>query len=304
MKKLLIIGGTGTVGLNFCKYALKNNMFDSITIFSRNEKNQVFAKRELESNLVNFIIGDIRDRDALRNAMHGCTHVLNTAAIKHIDIAEENYSETIKTNVNGAQNIADIIKELSVNSIIKNIYISTDKAATPNSIYGASKLVAEKIFTNINNKNIESSCIRLGNILGSSGSVFEHWNNNRGKQIHLSDKDLERYIIKIDTVCSFIDFVFQNMIGGEIFIPAMNKYKVRDIAQLFSENIIESELRPGEKVLEILYSAEEANRAIVFDHHYLIKPNNSIINHSEYGKNIKFNNSYATMVDIENFFNL
>jgi UDP-N-acetylglucosamine 4,6-dehydratase len=304
MKKLLIVGGTGTVGLNFCKYALKNNMFDSIIIFSRNEKNQVFAKRELDSDLVNFIIGDVRDKDALRNAMHGCTHVLNTAAIKHIDIAEENYSETIKTNIAGAQNVADIIKELSVNSIIKNIYISTDKAATPNSIYGASKLVAEKIFTSINNKNIESSCIRLGNILGSSGSVFEHWNNNRGKQIYLSDKDLERYIIKIDTVCSFIDFVFQNMIGGEIFIPAMNKYKVRDIAQLFSENVIESELRPGEKVLEILYSAEEANRAIVFDHHYLIKPNNSIVKHSEYGNNIKFNNSYATMVDIEDFFNL
>ena len=304
MKRLFIVGGTGTIGLNFCKYALKHNMFDSITIFSRNEKNQVFAKRELESSLVNFVIGDVRDRDALRNAMQGCTHVLNTAAIKHIDVAEENYNETVKTNIYGAQNVADIIKELSVNSIIKNIYISTDKAATPNSIYGASKLVAEKIFISINNKNIESSCIRLGNVLGSSGSIFEHWNNNRGKQIHLSDKDLERYIIKVDTACSFIDFVFEDMIGGEIFIPAMNKYKVRDIAQLFSEKVIESELRPGEKITEILYSAEEANRSIVFDHHYLIKPNNSIIKHLEYGQCIKFNNSYATMDDIRDFFGI
>jgi FlaA1/EpsC-like NDP-sugar epimerase len=304
MKKLFIIGGTGTVGLNFCKHALKNNMFDSITIFSRNEKNQVLAKRELDSNLVNFIIGDIRDKDALRVAMQGSTHILNTAAIKHIDLAEINYSETVKTNIFGAQNVADIVKEMSIGSIINHIYISTDKAATPNSLYGSTKLVAEKIFTNINNKNIKSSCIRLGNILGSSGSIFEHWNNNRGKQIYLSDKDLERYIIKVETACSFIDFVFKNMIGGEIFIPAMNKYKIRDIAGLFSENIIENELRPGEKILEVLYSSEEANRTIVFDHHYIVKPNNGMNKHVNYGKNIKFNNSYATMDDIVDLFGL
>jgi UDP-N-acetylglucosamine 4,6-dehydratase/5-epimerase len=304
MKKLIIIGGTGTVGLNFCKYALKNNMFHSITIFSRNEKNQVIAKRELDSPLVNFVIGDVRDKDALRNAIRGCTHIVNTAAIKHIELAEENYDEAIKTNIIGAQNVADIIKELSENSIINNIYISTDKAATPNSLYGASKLVAEKIFININGKNVRSSCIRLGNILGSSGSILEYWSNNIGKQIYLSDRDLERYFIKIDTVCSFIDFTFKEMSGGEIFIPLMNKYKIRDIARLFSENIIENELRPGEKISEVLYSSEEANRTIVFDHHYLIKPNNSINKHIKYGKNIKFDNSYATIDDIRDLFGL
>jgi UDP-N-acetylglucosamine 4,6-dehydratase/5-epimerase len=304
MRKLIIIGGTGTVGLNFCKYALKNNMFHSITIFSRNEKNQVIAKRELDSPLVNFVIGDVRDKDALRNAMRGCSHIVNTAAIKHIELAEENYDEAIKTNIIGAQNVADIIKELSENSVINNIYISTDKAATPNSLYGASKLVAEKIFININGKNIRSSCIRLGNILGSSGSILEYWSNNIGKQIYLSDRDLERYFIKIDTVCSFIDFTFNEMSGGEIFIPLMNKYKIRDIARIFSENIIENELRPGEKISEVLYSLEEANRTIVFDHHYLIKPNNSINKHIKYGKNIKFDNSYATMDDIRDLFGL
>lgn len=304
MRKLIIIGGTGTVGLNFCKYALKNNMFHSITIFSRNEKNQVIAKRELGSPLVNFVIGDVRDKDALRNAMRGCSHIVNTAAIKHIELAEENYDEAIKTNIIGAKNVADIIKELSENSVINNIYISTDKAATPNSLYGASKLVAEKIFININGKNIRSSCIRLGNILGSSGSILEYWSNNIGKQIYLSDRDLERYFIKIDTVCSFIDFTFNEMSGGEIFIPLMNKYKIRDIARIFSENIIENELRPGEKISEVLYSSEEANRTIVFDHHYLIKPNNSINKHIKYGKNIKFDNSYATMDDIRDLFGL
>lgn len=304
MRKLIIIGGTGTVGLNFCKYALKNNMFHSITIFSRNEKNQVIAKRELDSPLVNFVIGDVRDKDALRNAMRGCSHIVNTAAIKHIELAEENYDEAIKTNIIGAQNVADIIKELSENSVINNIYISTDKAATPNSLYGASKLVAEKIFININGKNVRSSCIRLGNILGSSGSILEYWSNNIGKQIYLSDRDLERYFIKIDTVCSFIDFTFNEMSGGEIFIPLMNKYKIRDIARIFSENIIENELRPGEKISEVLYSSEEANRTIVFDHHYLIKPNNSINKHIKYGKNIKFDNSYATMDDIRDLFGL
>jgi UDP-N-acetylglucosamine 4,6-dehydratase len=302
MKKLIIIGGTGTVGLNFCKYALKNNMFNSIVMFSRNEKNQVFAKRDLDSPLVDFIIGDVRDKDALRNAMRGCTHILNTAAIKHIEIAEENYDETIKTNIIGSQNVADIIKEMSTNYVIKNIYISTDKAATPNSMYGASKLVAEKIFVNITNKNIRSSCIRLGNILGSSGSILEHWSNNKGKQLYLSDRDLERYFIKIETVCSFIDFVFDSMSGGETFIPAMNKYKIKDIAEIFSQNIIEGELRPGEKISEILYSAEEASRTIAFDHHYLIKPNNSINKHMRYGQNTKFDNSYATIDDIKDLF--
>lgn len=303
MRKLIIIGGTGTVGLNFCKYALKNNMFHSITIFSRNEKNQVLAKRELNTDLVDFVIGDIRDKDALRVAMRGCTHVLNTAAIKHIELAEENYDETIKTNIYGAQNVADIIKELSINSIVKSIYLSTDKAATPNSIYGASKLVAEKIFININNKNINSSCIRLGNILGSSGSIFEHWNNNRDKQIHLSDRDLERYIIKVDTVCAFIDFVFSNMVGGEIFIPSMSRFKIKNVAELFSKNIIEDNLRPGEKISEILYSPEEANRTIVFDHHYVVKPNNTI-SHRAYSKNAQFNNDYATINSIVDYFGI
>lgn len=304
MKKLFIVGGTGTVGLNFCKYAIKNDLFDSITIFSRNEKNQVFAKRELSSNLVNFVIGDVRDKDALRSAMRGSTHILNTAAIKHIDIAESNYDEAIKTNIYGAQNVADIIKEMSINSIIKNIYISTDKAATPNSMYGSSKLVAEKIFTNISGRNIQSSVIRFGNILGSSGSIFEYWNNNRNKQIFLSDMDLERYIIKIDTACSFIQFVFSNMSGGEIFIPAMNKFRVRDIAELFSENVIEGELRPGEKISEILYSAEEANRTVIFDHHYIVRPNNRIVKHLENINNIQFVNDYATISNIADFFSL
>ena len=304
MKKLIIIGGTGTVGFNFCKYALKNNMFDSIIIFSRNEKDQVFAKRELNSSLVDFVIGDVRDKGALRNAMRGCTHILNTAAIKHIEVAEENYDEAIKTNIVGAQNVADIIKEMSTSYIIKNIYISTDKAATPNSMYGATKLVAEKIFINVSNKNTRSSCIRLGNILGSSGSILEHWSNNKGKQLYLSDRDLERYFIKVETVCSFIDFVFDNMSGGETFIPAMNKYKIRDVAELFSESIIEGQLRPGEKISEILYSTEEANRTIVFDHHYLIKPNNSINKHMKYGQNTKFDNNYATIDDIKDLFNL
>lgn len=303
MKKLFIVGGTGTVGINFCKYALKNNMFHSIVLFSRNEKNQVFARRELDTNLVDFVIGDIRDKDALRKAMAGSTHILNTAAIKHIDIAENNYDETIKTNIYGAQNVADIIEEMSKTSIIKNIYISTDKAAMPNSIYGSTKLVAEKIFTSISSKNINSSCIRFGNILGSSGSIFEHWNNNRGKQIYLSDRDLERYIIKVDTVCAFIDFVFSNMVGGEIFIPSMNKFKIKDIAELFSDKIIEDDLRPGEKISEILYSLEEANRTIVFDHHYMIKPNNAI-SHKAYSKNAQFNNDYATISNIADYFGL
>ncbi len=303
MKKLFIVGGTGTVGINFCKYALKNNLFDSITLFSRNEKSQVLAKRDLNTNLVDFVIGDVRDKDALRVAMAGSTHILNTAAIKHIDLAEQNYNETIKTNIFGAQNVADIIKEMSKTSIIKNIYISTDKAAMPNSVYGSTKLLAEKIFTNINEKNINSSCIRFGNILGSSGSIFEHWNNNRGKQIYLSDRDLERYIIKINTACSFIDFVFSNMSGGEIFIPLMNRFKIRDIAEVFSDNIIEDELRPGEKISEILYSPEEANRTIVFDNHYLVKPNNTVRNRV-YTTNAQFKNDYATIDDIASYFGL
>lgn len=301
MKKLFIVGGTGTLGINFCKYALKNNLFDSIVLFSRNEKNQVMAKRDLNTNLVHFIIGDVRDKDALRSAMAGSTHVLNTAAIKHIDLAEQNYNETVKTNIYGAQNVADIIKEMSKTSIIKNIYISTDKAAMPNSLYGSTKLVAEKIFTNIDGNNINSSCIRFGNILGSSGSIFEYWNNNKSKQIFLSDRDLERYIIKINTACEFIDFVFTNMIGGEVFIPSMNKFKIKDIAEIFSDNIIEDELRPGEKISEILYSPEEANRTIAFDHHFLIKPNNTI-KYRLYTKDMQFKNDYATIGDIADYF--
>ncbi len=307
MRKLLITGGTGTVGLSFCKYAIQNNLFDSIIILSRNEKSQVFAKRELNSNIVKFVVGDIRDRDAVKKAMQGCTHVLHAAALKHIDLIEDNYLEGLKTNVLGSQNIIDVSAELSDNgSTIKTIYISTDKACNPNSMYGSTKLTAEKMFSCSSTDRHPNSSIRFGNILGSNGSIFEYWNNNRGRQVVITDNRIERYIIDIDTVTSFIHFCFDTMIGGEVFIPKMNNLKILDIAKLFSDNIIEDGLRSGEKMIERLYSEEESYRTLERDHYYLIKPNIQRFKYFSYNETVSngFINNYTTLDNIAKFFNL
>jgi UDP-N-acetylglucosamine 4,6-dehydratase len=307
MRKLLITGGTGTVGMAFCKYVIENSLFDSITILSRNEKSQVLAKRSLNSNMVNFIIGDIRDKDAVKKAMIGCTHVLHTAALKHIDLIEDNYEEALKTNILGSQNIIDISNELSYNgNTIKTIYISTDKACNPNSMYGSTKLTAEKMFSCSSTDRHPNASIRFGNILGSNGSIFECWNNNRNKQIVITDNRIERYIIGIEIVVSFIRFCFDNMVGGEVFIPKMNNLKVLDIAKLFSNNIIENGLRSGEKMIERLYSEEESYRTLERDQYYLIKPNIErfkYFSYNETGSN-DFTNKYIQIKDIAKFFNL
>jgi UDP-N-acetylglucosamine 4,6-dehydratase len=307
VRKLLITGGTGTVGLSFCKYALQNNLFDSIVILSRNEKSQVLAKRELNSNIVNFIIGDIRDRDAVKKAMVGCSHVLHTAALKHIDLIEDNYEEALKTNILGSQNIIDVASELSSSGhTIKTIYISTDKACNPNSMYGSTKLTAEKMFSCASTDRHPNASIRFGNILGSNGSIFEYWNNNKGKQIVITDNRIERYIIDTETVVSFIKFCFDNMVGGEVFIPKMNNLKILEIAKLFSDNIIEEGLRSGEKMIERLYSEEESYRTIERDTHYLIKPNIKRFKYFSYNEipSSGFINNYIGLDDIARFFNL
>lgn len=306
MAKLLITGGTGTVGLAFCKYAIDNNLFDSIVMLSRNEKNQVVAKRHLNSNIVSFILGDIKDRDTVKNAMQGCTHVLHTAALKHIDIIEDNYEEALKTNILGSQNIISVTKELSINGSIKTLYISTDKACSPNSFYGTTKLTAEKMFTCSSGSRNKNASIRFGNILGSNGSIFDYWNDNKGKQIIITDARAERYIINIETVTSFINFCFDNMVGGEVLIPKMNTLKIIDIARLFSENIIESGLRSGEKMIEGLYSQEESYRTLERDGYYLIMPNISRFKHFSYNETNKgwLNNNLVSLESIANFFSL
>lgn len=306
MSKLLITGGTGTVGVAFCKYALKNNLFDSIVMLSRNERAQVFIKKSINSNIVDFIIGDIRDRDAVKNAMQGCTHVLHTAALKHIDIIEDNYEEALKTNILGSQNIISVSKELSSDRSIKIVYISTDKACNPNSMYGSTKLTAEKMFSCASTDRHTNASIRFGNILGSNGSIFEYWNSNKDKQILITDNRIERYIVDIDTVTSFIKFVFDNMVGGEVFIPKMNNIKILDIAKLFSNNIIEDGLRSGEKMTERLYSDEESNRTIERDNYYLIKPNIKRFRYFSYNETSSdgFINNYIDLNGIARFFNL
>lgn len=309
MSKLLITGGTGTVGLSFCKYAIKNNLFSSIILLSRNESIQAKIKRELNSSVVTFVIGDIRDKDAVKNAMQGCTHVLHTAALKHIDLIEDNYEEALKTNILGSQNIISVAKELSLQgNTIKTLYISTDKACNPNSMYGSTKLTAEKMFSCSSTSRSINSSIRFGNILGSNGSIFEYWNKNRGKQISITDKRIERYMISIDTVVSFIDFCFNNMLGGEVFIPKMNNLKVVDIASLFSQNIIEDGLRSGEKMVERLYSEEESFRTIERDEYYLIKPNINRFRLFSYNETDRasdiFINNYVTLDTVAEFFDL
>ena len=326
-KNILITGGTGSFGKAFVEYVLKNYNVNKIVIFSRDELKQFDFQNYLENKGYNrkkirFLIGDVRDQKRLSLAFQSMDYVIHAAALKQIPTAEYNPQEVIKTNINGAENVIYAALEQNVKKIIA---LSTDKAVNPVNLYGATKLVSDKLFIAANNlsgaKDSRFSVVRYGNVINSRGSVipfFKEIYKKNKSSLPITHIDMTRFFIEVEKGVEFVINSFKRMHGGEIFIPKLFSIKIVDIAKALDSkikiNIVG--IRPGEKLHEILCQKDESHLTLEFKDHYIIKPtigldiknNYKISNTGEKGKDVSVNFEYVssnnTMLKIPQIQNL
>ena len=278
-KTILITGGTGTFGKAALRFLLKKNP-KKIIIFSRDELKQFEMQIEFLKfeKIIRYFIGDIRDFDRIDYALRNVDFVIHAAALKQVPASEYNPTETIKTNINGADNI---IRASIKNDVSKVMALSTDKAANPINLYGATKLCADKLFVAANNisggRTTKFSITRYGNVFGSRGSVVDFFKNkikNNEKFIPITDFKMTRFWLNIN---KGVEFTIKNLIrmqGGEIFIPKIPSIKILDLAFALKKNVKVKEigLRPGEKLHEILLPSDSSHHSIEFKDYYIIAP--------------------------------
>ena len=307
-KKILVTGGTGSFGKEFCSYLLKNHSPKKLIIYSRDELKQFELKKTMDSKVLRFFIGDIRDLPRFNQACCNVDIIVHAAALKQVTAAEYNPFEFVKTNILGAQNI---IEAAINNNIKKVIALSTDKAVSPINLYGATKLASDKLFiaanNTVGNKKISFSVVRYGNVVNSRGSFFPEIKNNISKKINITNKDMTRFFITLENSVKFVDDCLNRMVGGEIFIPKINSFKIVDLVKKLSPksklNFIG--IRPGEKIHELLFSKDDSLNVIEFKKYYIIKPSINMTkkvnyhtnNKKEVGKQLEKNCEYSS----ENF---
>ena len=278
-KKILITGGTGSLGQALAKRLLKTKA-DTIRIFSRNENKLVNMESKLHDERLRFLVGDVRDLPRLITALEGIDIVFHAAALKHVPVVEYNPFEAIKTNVVGSQNVIDACLHHNVEMAIG---IGTDKAVSPLNTYGATKLLMEKLFVtarNYLNKEKHTTkflALRYGNVLGSSGSVVPKFIEQiRAKEkITITDPAMTRFSITMDEA---LDFIIESTLlakGSEIFVPKLSAYSINDIKQVLVELIGDTGeqiigFRAGEKMHEILINSDEINNTWEIDNKYII----------------------------------
>ncbi|QIZ71146.1 UDP-N-acetylglucosamine 4,6-dehydratase (inverting) [Oxynema aestuarii] len=277
-KTILITGGTGSFGKECIRTLLDSYQPKKIIVYSRDELKQYEMAQDYNSPVMRYFIGDIRDRDRLSLAMRGVDYVIHSAAIKQVPIAEYNPMECIKTNINGSHNVIDAALE---NNIEKVIALSTDKAAIPISLYGATKLAADKLFVAANNiagsAKTRFSVVRYGNVVGSRGSVvpfFKKLIRNGATEIPITDPRMTRFWITLKQGVDFVLKSFERMQGGEIFVPKIPSMKLIDLAEAIAPGIPHKAIgiRPGERLHEVLCPPDDSHLTIEFDDHFVIKP--------------------------------
>ena len=277
-KNILITGGTGSFGKKYTKILLENYKPHKIIIYSRDELKQYEMAQEFDSSIMRYFIGDVRDEDRLNTAMNGVDFVIHAAAMKHVPIAEYNPMECIKTNIHGAQNV---INASIKNRVEKVIALSTDKACNPVNLYGATKLASDKLFIAANNivgiSPTRFSVVRYGNVVGSRGSVvplFKKLIANGAKELPITDEKMTRFWITLEDGVKFVLKNFERMQGGELFIPKIPSMKITDLAATLAPNLPTKiiGIRPGEKLHEIMISADDALHSLEFSDHYVIMP--------------------------------
>ncbi|NQT22161.1 MAG: UDP-N-acetylglucosamine 4,6-dehydratase (inverting) [Candidatus Omnitrophica bacterium] len=279
-KVILITGGTGSFGKEFTSYMLNHYKPKKLIIFSRDEyKQSEMAKRFPDTNYpIRFFLGDIRDRDRLYRAFENVDYVVHAAALKQVPSLEYNPFEAVKTNVIGANNIADAALDRGVEKVIA---LSTDKAVNPINLYGATKVVAEKIFIAANSyrgrKKTIFSVVRYGNVVGSRGSVIPLFMNlkKRGiKEFPITDIRMTRFWMTLEQSVKLVIRALEKAEGGEIFVPNIPSMKMTDLAKAIEANCTFKAIgiRPGEKIHESLISRDESSRTKIIDDMYVILP--------------------------------
>jgi len=292
-KNILITGGTGSFGKKFAKIILERYKPNKLIIYSRDELKQYEMAQELSENskTMRFFIGDVRDLDRLKKAMQGVDFVIHAAALKHVPIAEYNPMECIKTNILGAQNVIDACLE---NEVSKVIALSTDKAASPLNLYGATKLASDKLFVAANNlvgdKKIAFSVVRYGNVICSRGSVIPYFQKlikDGAKSLPITDTQMTRFLITLNQGVEFVIKNFTLMQGGEIFIPKIPSMRITDLAHALAPNLPHDiiGIRAGEKLHEIMCPAGDCHLTLDFKDYYLIKPSIVFSAKKDYSKN-------------------
>lgn len=290
-KTILVTGGTGSFGRKFTEVMLLNYDVKSLRIYSRDEMKQYEMDQQFSSDRLRFFIGDVRDKDRLSRAMNGVDIVVHAAALKQVPASEYNPLEAVKTNINGAANLIDAAID---NCVPKVIALSTDKAVRPANLYGATKLVAEKLFIQANSYasgRTQFSVVRYGNVVGSRGSVIPLFLEQRDKgTLTITDERMTRFWITIDKGVSLVIHALENMIGGEVFVPKIPSMRVMDIVATIAPtaDLKRIGIRAGEKLHEELITPEEARRTREFDEFYIIEPEHSFWSdkHHEDGKRV------------------
>lgn len=301
-KTILITGGTGSFGQSFTKYLLTNFRPKKVIIFSRDELKQFNMQQELGGyDNIRFFLGDIRDVARLRMAFEGVDIVVHAAALKQVPALEYNPFEAIQTNILGSQNIITAALERKVGKVL---LISTDKAASPVNLYGASKMCAEKLFvsSNVYSSDGEThfSVVRYGNVIGSRGSIVDTIMNNKSDTpLHMTDHNMTRFWITLDQCFDLVSYALKNMVGGEIFVPKVPSMKIQDLFKALAPDrkIKVIGIRPGEKIHETLITQEESSRAHDLEDYYVILPHTkSLAHHSKYDdkKSVKKNFVYTS----------
>ena len=272
-KKILIIGGTGSLGQELVKELLKYKVKE-LRIFSRDEEKQLNMQRKISDQRLKFIIGNIRDFDALIQATKNVDILYHAAALKIIPVCEEFPRESLKTNLLGTLNVKDASL---LNKVPKSIFVNTDKAVQPVNVYGACKMIAEKVWINNQSYSAKFSSVRYGNVIGSRGSVIPFFRKLIAdlKPIPVTDVRMTRFFLTLKRAIKEIIYVTENMCGGEIFIPKLSSCKIMDLVRAMASSSYPIKIigqRPREKIHEILISEEEVRRTEETKKRYIVHP--------------------------------
>ncbi len=278
-KTVLITGGTGSFGKKCTGAILKKYKPKKLIIFSRDElkqyeMGQIFSDRQYPC--IRYFIGDVRDKERLHRAFHGVDCVIHAAALKQVPAAEYNPFEAVKTNIMGAQNIINVAIDQGVKKVVA---LSTDKAANPINLYGATKLCSDKLFiagnSYVGRDDTIFSVVRYGNVVGSRGSVIPFFLKQRDTGVlPITDSRMTRFWITLEQGVNFVLDCLDRMVGGEVFVPKIPSMNIMDLARAVGPEC-KTEIvgiRPGEKLHEVMVPKDDARNTVEFKDHYVIKP--------------------------------
>ena len=276
-KSILVTGGTGSFGKKFIRTVLEQTSARRVIVYSRDELKQYEMQQQFQGEgRLRFFIGDVRDRPRLERALDGVQAVVHAAALKQVPAAEYNPFEAVKTNIHGAQNVIDAAIDRGVEKVVA---LSTDKASSPVNLYGATKLVSDKLFVAGNayagGKKTRFSVVRYGNVVGSRGSVVPFFQKMAATGVlPVTDERMTRFWITLEQGVQFVLDSLEHMQGGEIFVPKIPSMKMMDLAKALAPdaNVEIVGIRPGEKLHEEMISANEARRTLDMGSHYVIQP--------------------------------